>query len=112
MITFKRFRVSIVIVAVAFTMLGASLLGIVLARTSTQKMDSVANRMWTTLENGVDNWVDGEGYVANLASKTDHTNKTTGTTDFTNNRDNSDSHAAVIARWHRDYLRYISRRCA
>ena len=110
MIRSKRFRASMAIAAVALTTLLTSLLGMVLARANPPEVVWVGNHVWPIFEKGVDNWVTAEGHVSNLASKTDQTNRTTGTSNFTSNLDKGDSHAAVVARWHRDYLRNISRR--
>ena len=111
MIRSKRFRASMVIAALALTTLLTSLLGMVLPRADPPEVAWVRHHVWPIVEKGVDNWMTAEGHVTNLASKSGHTNRITGTTNFTSNLDKGDSHAAVVARWHRDYLRNISRRC-
>jgi hypothetical protein len=108
----KRIRTSMIIAAVTLTILVTSLLSMGLALAHPPEVAWVGNHVGTILEKGVDNRVTGEGesHVANLTSNSYHPHKTTRRTNIPSNLDSSDTHAAVVSRWHRDSLRSRSRR--
>ena len=100
---FRRFRVSVIIAAVALAILAMPLLGVVLARTDQEEVASPSHAQGA-FEKGSDIWVGALSHVSHPHPQhTGHQKAQLMGEPLTNKAD-GDAHSAVVARWHRDYL--------
>jgi hypothetical protein len=102
MTRFKRFRIWMIMAAVSLAIVATSLLGVVLSRTNLDGVAYPGAHAQAAFEKGSDASLSGQSYVSHPHPQ--HR----GPKSLINKAD-GDAHSAVVARWHRDSLRNISR---
>jgi len=101
---FRRFRVSVMVAAVALAILAMPLLGVVFARTHQDEVASPSHALGV-FEQGSDTRVSALSHVSHpQPQNTGHQKKCNRMGKPLANMANGDAHSAVVARWHRDYL--------
>jgi hypothetical protein len=109
MTRFKRFRILMIIAAVSLAIVATPLLGVVLSsRTNLEGVASAGSHAQAAFETGSDKWLSAQSHVSHPHPQ--HRGPKYHWMDKPLiNKADSDAHSAVVARWHRDYLRNISR---
>jgi len=104
----KRFRILMIMAAVSLVIVATPLLGVVLSRTHLEGVASPGDHAQAAFERGSDAWLSAQSHVSHPHPQ--HRGPEYHWMDkplF--NKADSDAHSPVVARWHQDYLRNISR---
>jgi hypothetical protein len=108
MTRFKRFRIWMIMAAVSLAIVATSLLGVVLSRTNLDGVASPGAHAQAACEKGSGAWLSCQSHVSHPQPQ--HRGPKYHWTDKPPiNKADGDAHSAVVARWHRDSLRNISR---
>ena len=109
MTRFKRFRIWMIMTAVSLAIVATPLLGVMLSRTNLEGVASAGSHAQGAFETGSDAWLSAQSHVSHP-----HPQRRGPKHHWMDkpliNKAESDAHSAVVARWHRDYLRNTSRR--
>jgi hypothetical protein len=108
MTRFKRFRILMIMAAVSLAIVATPLL-VVLSRTNLEGVTFPGTHAQAAFERGSDAWLSPQSRVSHphpqhRGPKCQWMDKPLV------NKADGDAHSAAVARWHRDYLRTISRR--
>ena len=109
MTPFKRFRIWMTMAAVFLAIVATPLLGVMLSTTNLEGVASPGSRARAAFEKGSTAWLTDQSHVSHPHIL--HPGPKYHWMDKPQiNRADRDAHSAVVARWHRDYLRNVSRR--
>ena len=103
----KRLRI-LMMAAVSLAIVAAPLLGVVLSRTKLEGVASPPSRAQAAFERGSDAWLSAQSHVSHPHPQHRGPKHHWMDKPLINKADD-DAHSAVVARWHRDYLRNRSR---
>lgn len=109
MTRFKRFRIWMSMTAVSLAIVTTPLLGVVLSRTNLEGVASPPGHAQAAFETGSDAWLSAQSHVSHPHPQHRGPKHHWMDKPLINKAD-GDGHSAVVARWHGDYLRNISRR--
>jgi hypothetical protein len=105
----KCFRIWMIMAAVSLAIVATPLLVVVLSRTNLDGVVSPGSYAQAAFERGSDAWLSAQSHVSHP-----HPHHRGPKYDWMDEpliyKADGDAHSAVVARWHRDYLRNISRR--
>jgi len=106
----KIFRLILIMAAVSLAIVTTPLLGVVLARTNLEAVVSPASHAQRAFEKGSEAWVSSQSHISHPHPQHREHKKNHQVDKALANKANRDARPAVVARWHREYLRNTSRR--